>query len=211
MIQVPTEILIATSNEGKTVEIRLALQGLPFTIRTLNDFPQVRNVSESGLTYKENAIAKAVGYALQSGRLTLGEDSGLEVNALDVQPGVHSARFGGSGLSTAERKQILLSSLANLGNNARAARFVSVVVLAQPLERNPNVARILAVTKGMCEGAIAFTSRGEYGFGYDSIFIPNGRNQTFGELPESIKNQISHRAQSMMKMLSILKHLLKQT
>jgi XTP/dITP diphosphohydrolase len=98
--------------------------------------------------------------------------------------------------------------LANTDSNRRTARFVSVVVLAQPAESN--AARVLAVTKGICGGVIAFSSRGKHGFGYDSIFIPDGHDQTFGELEDSIKNEISHRAQSMMQMQRVLKYLLEQ-
>ena len=203
-----TEIVIATSNKGKTREIRRALEGLPLSIYTLDDFPFVRAVDEAGRTYEENARSKALAYAAQTGLYALADDSGLEVNALDGRPGFLSARYGGTGLSDVERNEKLLSALAHIDGNRRAARFVSVAVLAQPLQVAENAARVVAVTRGICEGAIAFTSRGEHGFGYDSIFLPHGYYETFGELQDSVKNEISHRAQSMMKMRTILKFLL---
>ena len=206
----PTEILIATSNDGKTREIKRALRGLPLTILTLHDFPFVRVVEEIGASYEENAISKALGYAAQTGIYALADDSGLEVNALDGGPGFLSALYGRTGLSDVERSQKLLSSLAHTDIHGRGARFVSVAALAQPFP-NQNVARVRALTKGSCEGVIALTSRGEHGFGYDSIFVPNGYSETFGELADSIKNRISHRAQSMMQMRIVLKRVLEKT
>jgi XTP/dITP diphosphohydrolase len=204
------EILIATSNEGKAREIKCALTRFPLTILTLRDFPSVQKIEETGETYEENAISKAVEYSAQTGLYAIADDSGMEVSALGGRPGVFSARYGGTGLSDSERNQRLLSSLANTDSNGRAARFVSVAVLAQPPEGNANAACVLAVTKGICAGAIAFSSRGEHGFGYDSIFIPNGHDQTFGELADSIKNEISHRAQCIMQLQSVVTYLLEQ-
>lgn len=210
MTRMQIEILIATRNEGKAREIRCALACLPLTIRTLGDFPSVQEIEETGTSYEENAISKAVGYSAQTGLYAIADDSGMEVNALDGCPGFFSARYGGTGLSDVERNQKLLSSLANIDSNRRAARFVSVAVLAQPAEGNANGARVLGVTKGVCGGAIAFSSRGKHGFGYDSIFIPDGHEHTFGELGDSIKNEISHRAHCMMQLQSVLKYLLEQ-
>jgi XTP/dITP diphosphohydrolase len=207
----PTQILIATSNEGKVREITRAFTDLPLALRTLRDFPFVRFVEEIGETYEENAISKAIGYSAQTGLYAVADDSGLEVDALDGDPGFFSARYGGGELAENERNLKLLSSLAHIDINGRAARFVSVVVLAEPLKDKPNAARVLAVTKGVCEGTIAFTSQGAHGFGYDSIFIPNGHDKTFGELPDSVKNRISHRAQSLLKIRTVLKELLEQT
>jgi non-canonical purine NTP pyrophosphatase (RdgB/HAM1 family) len=211
MVRGPSKILIATSNEGKAREISRALSGLPLHILSLKDFTSLHIVDERGETYEENAIAKAIGYAAQTGLYAIADDSGLEVDALDGCPGFLSARYGGTGLSDVERNHKILTSLAHLDESKRAARFVSIAVLAKPSEDTSTTGSVLAIARGVCEGRIAFTLRGDHGFGYDCIFIPSGYHESFGELPDSIKDQISHRAQSMLQMRNLLKNLLKQT
>ena len=167
-------------------------------------------VDERGETYEENAVAKALGYVAQTGLHAIADDSGLEVDALDGRPGFLSARYGGMGLSEVQRNRELLTLLAHIDEPKRSARFVSIAVLAKPSEDTATTGGVLAVKQGICEGSIAFTARGDRGFGYDSIFIPRGYNETFGELPDSIKNRISHRAKSMFQVRSFLKELLEQ-
>jgi non-canonical purine NTP pyrophosphatase (RdgB/HAM1 family) len=203
------ELLLATSNEGKAREISRVLSALPLQIRSLKDFPSLHVVDETAETYEENAIAKAIGYASQTGVYALADDSGLEVDALDGRPGFLSARYGGAALSNVERNHKLLTSLA--GASERAARFVSVAVLAKPSEDTTTTGCVLAIERGVCEGRIALTQRGDHGFGYDSIFIPNGYHETFGELTDSIKDKISHRAQSILRIRAFLEHLIRQT
>ena len=204
------ELLIATSNEGKAREISRILRPLPMQIRSLRDFPLLHLVDETAETYEENAIAKAIGYAAQTGLYALADDSGLEVDALAGRPGFLSARYGGIALSDVDRNQKLLTSLAHIDGSKRAARFVSVAVLAKPSEDTTTKGTVLAVERGICEGRIALTQRGDHGFGYDSIFIPNGYHESFGELTDSIKDKISHRAQSMLRMRAFLEHLIRQ-
>ena len=211
MVRNSSTIVIATSNEGKAREISRALRGLPLQTLSLKDFPSLRIVDERGETYEENAIAKAIGYADQTGLYAIADDSGLEVDALNGCPGFRSARYGGTGLSDVERNHKLLKSLAHIDASKRDARFVSIAVLAQPSEDNSATGRVLAIEQGNCEGRIALTSRGDHGFGYDPIFIPDGYSESFGQLPDSIKDQISHRAQSMLGMRTFLKDLLTQT
>ena len=205
------EILIATSNEGKARELSRALSGLPLQIRSLKDFPSLHVVNERGETYEENAIAKAIGYAAQTGFYAISDDSGLEVDALDGRPGFLSARYGGAALSDVKRNDKLLTSLARADALNRAARFVSIAVLAKPSQDSRATGSVLAIEQGICAGRIALTQRGDKGFGYDSIFIPNGYNETFGELTDSIKDQISHRAQSMLGIRASVEHLISQT
>ena len=200
------EILIATSNLGKAREITRALGLLPFKMRTLKEFHFVRPVEETGESYQENATAKALGYAAQTGLYALADDSGLEVDSLRGGPGVRSARFGGSEISDVERNHMLLMSLGHT-SSSRRARFVCVSVLAEPSRGGVNSARILAVTNGVCQGKISYVPRGMNGFGYDSVFIPNGHDLTFGELSDSIKDRISHRAQALFQMRNFLKTL----
>lgn len=174
------------------------LSDLNLTFLTLNEFPDVQEVDESGNTYRENAILKAEGYARQCGVLTLADDSGLEVNALNGAPGVRSARYAGEGASDQDRVSYLLKQLSNIPNADRAARFVSVVVLARPDDG------FLRANTGICEGSIIDDPRGENGFGYDPIFVPNGFDSTFGELPSSTKDQISHRGKALTAMRGFL-------
>jgi XTP/dITP diphosphohydrolase len=211
MVRRPSKILIATSNEGKAREISRALNGLPLQILSLKNLRSVKIVDEQGETYEENAIAKAIGYSSQTGLYAIADDSGLEVDALDGYPGVVSARYGGIGLSDVERNHKLLTSLVHIESSKRAARFVSYAVLAKPSEDTSTTGSVLAIARGICEGRIGFTSSGENGFGYDSIFIPSGYRESFGELHDSIKDLISHRAQAMFQIRAFLKNLLTQT
>lgn len=194
----PSEILVATGNAGKIREYETLLADLPVRLRGLRDFTDVQEVAETGATFEENARLKAVGYARQTGRWTLADDSGLEVDALGGAPGVFSARFGGEGLSDAERAEKLLAELKKVENNERTARFICVIVLADKM------GEIIYQTKGICEGRIALNYCGTEGFGYDPIFVPAGFTQTFGELPSEIKHKISHRAQASAEIMRFL-------
>ena len=147
--------------------------------------------------YAENAIAKARFYALSTGLCALADDSGLEVEALGGAPGVFSARYAGEGASDAQRRELLLSELG--GNVDRRARFVAAVAIARP------DGEILNVSEGICVGTLTFAPRGEGGFGYDPLFVPDGYDQTFAELSETVKNRISHRARALMQTREFLK------
>ena len=187
----PRHLLIATGNEGKRAEIQLILSDLPVSLFDFRNFPAIRPIAESGATFVENASLKAIGYAAQTGLLTLADDSGLEVDALGGAPGVRSARYSGESASDAERVEALLAALAFVDESTRSARFVSAVVIADSKRE------ILNVSVGECEGRIALATRGDGGFGYDPVFIPNGGDLTFAELKPEIKNQISHRARAL--------------
>jgi XTP/dITP diphosphohydrolase len=186
-----TELLIATHNEGKVIELRSLMASLPLSLRGLAEFPEIQEVEETGTTFAENASIKARAYAMQSRLWTLSDDSGLEVEALGGAPGVYSARYGGTALSFAERMKLLLEELARSGSRNRLARFVSVIAIADP---NGEIAHL---STGICEGAITHAPRGTNGFGYDPIFVPQGYDQTFGELSTEIKERISHRARAL--------------
>ena len=184
-------LLLGTRNPGKLREITSILEGSGWSFSSLQEFDHVGSAEEHGVTYSENAIAKAQFYAAATGLVALADDSGLEVTALSGAPGVYSARYAGEHASDADRRQLLLSELSN--NPDRRARFVSVVAIAGP------GGAILNVSEGICEGTITFAPRGHGGFGYDPLFIPDGYTQTFAELPESIKNRISHRALALVR------------
>lgn len=186
--RLPTELLIATRNEGKVAEIRPLLAELPLRLRSLKEFPEIDEVEETGTTFAENAAIKARSYAESTRLWTLSDDSGLEVHALGGTPGVYSARYGGAGLSYDERIKRLLEELTLSGSEDRRARFVCVIAIASP------EGEIVNLSTGTCEGAIAHAPRGTNGFGYDPVFVPDGFEQTFGELSTEIKEKISHRA-----------------
>ena len=195
-------LLLGTRNPGKVREITSILDGAGWPFCSLQESQET--AEENGESYAENAIAKARFYATATGLWTLADDSGLEVEALGGAPGVLSARYAGDGASDADRRELLLSELAKVGDMDRRARFVSVVAIAD------GDGRVLNVSEGVCEGTIAFAPRGEGGFGYDPLFVPGGYDQTLAELPEAVKNRISHRARALMgarEFLSKLDHL----
>jgi XTP/dITP diphosphohydrolase len=194
-------LLLGTRNPGKVKEITTILEGTGWTFSSLQEFPDVGPAREDGVTYAENAIAKARFYAAATGLLALADDSGLEVAALGGAPGVFSARYAGDNASDADRRQLLLSELAKADNRDRRARFVAAVAIAAA------DGAVLNVSEGICEGTIIFEQRGTGGFGYDPLFVPDGYDQTFAELSEEVKNRISHRARALMQTRASLDHL----
>lgn len=184
-------LLLGTRNPGKVIEITSILADCGWSFCSLEGFENVATAEENGNTYAENAIAKARFYASATGLWALADDSGLEVEALGSAPGVFSARYAGDNATDADRRALLLSELA--GKKDRRARFVAVVAIAKAR------GELLNVSEGVCEGTITFAPRGRGGFGYDPLFIPNGYDETFAELPESVKNRISHRALALIK------------
>jgi len=195
--QFPT-LLLGTYNTGKLREIQTILVDIPWRIRSLREFADIGVATENGDTYAANAIAKAQFYARATGLCALADDSGLEVEALGGAPGVFSARYAGAGASDADRRKLLLSELADVPSEKRKARFVCVVAIAAP------DGSMLNTSEGVCNGMIAFEPRGEGGFGYDPLFVPDGFEQTFAELADSIKNRISHRARALIGMREFL-------
>lgn len=203
-VKAHAELLVATKNAGKVRELTELLVGLPLRLRNLSDFPAAPEVDETGATFEENARLKAVGYGEHARLLTLADDSGLEVAALGGEPGVRSARYGG--LATdAERTARLLEELARTNDAERRARFVCVIALALPPSDR------LHFFEGTCEGRIARAPAGSHGFGYDPVFCPDGYEQTFGQLPDETKEQLSHRARALARALAFLNRLLRPT
>ena len=195
-----SELLIGTSNLGKVKEIKTALEGLPLRFRSLAEYLDLSMPIENGETYAENAIIKATDYARQTGLTVLADDSGLEVDWVAGAPGLHSARFGAG--SDADRVELLLSKLTEAPDDQRQARFVSVVAIVHP------TVGVINVSEGECRGRINHFPVGDNGFGYDPVFIPDGYEQTFGQLPNDIKAQISHRAKSLALAKAFLVELL---
>lgn len=189
-------ILIGTRNRGKVRELENFLGALPLEIKSLEKYENLPEPEETGSTFAENAALKARYYALETGTPALADDSGLEVKALGGAPGVFSARYAGENTSDAEKIAKLLEELR--GKSDRRARFVCSMAVS-----DENGA-ILYEADGVCKGTIALNANGTNGFGYDPIFVPDGFNSTFGELPDEIKREISHRKQAIEKIVRFL-------
>ena len=192
------ELLFATRNAHKTAEIRKIL-GPQFQVNDLADHPEIPHIAETGKTFEDNAILKAVTVSKHIPGFVVADDSGLEVDALGGAPGIYSARYAGPDASDNEKIEKLLEQLERVGapKNARRARFHCVLALARKGE-------VLGMFEGVVEGQIADRPRGSHGFGYDPIFIPNGFQRTFGELEPAEKNQLSHRARALEKLRAFL-------
>jgi len=194
----PKKLLIGTTNPGKIAELAELLADLPLEFLGLDDIGEFADVKETGSTFTENASLKAVAYAQGSGLFTLGDDSGLEVEALGNAPGILSARYGGENTGFNEKIRLLLSELNRIPNAGRQARFVCAMSIANPS------GKIDFTAEGVCQGFVASAPRGTAGFGYDPIFIPDGYDLTFGELDRRTKQQISHRARAAAKIIRYL-------
>ena len=198
----PKELIIATTNKGKLREIKELLKEFPFTITSLADYPDAPEIIEDGKTFSQNAIKKAATIALYTRKLTLGEDSGLEVKALGNQPGIYSARYSEPNATDRKNNLKLLRSLRAIPLKQRQARYRCSAALVDG-------ERIIDVVDGRCGGLITFHSKGKNGFGYDPLFFLPRYNKTFGELDPSIKAKISHRARALAKIKTSLQEYLK--
>lgn len=196
-----TELLIATTNKGKLKEIRGLLQDFDLQITSLADYPHLPKVIEDGKSFAENAVKKALTIARATGKLTMGEDSGLEVKALDYRPGIYSARFSGENATDAKNNAKLIRSLKDVPRSRRQARYRCFAALARPRG-------VVGVVDGSCSGIITETARGSNGFGYDPYFLIPRYHKTFGELDPAVKARISHRAKALQKFKKILRQYL---
>jgi len=158
-------------------------------------------IEETGSSFYENAVQKADGYSSLTGLMTLADDSGLEIDELNGQPGVKSARFAGAAASDADRNRAILEMLKNVPQEKRTARFQAVLALKLPDGR-------LITTHGTLEGVITFTEKGNQGFGYDPIFYLPGMKKTLAEMPSAEKNRISHRFQAMAALIPQFENLM---
>ncbi len=191
------KIVLATSNPGKVREIRRCLKGLPLELLSLRDIRRTGEVEEKGKTFLENARHKSLSYSLLSDHLTLAEDSGLEVDALDGAPGVFSARFSDPGATDEKNIRKVLRLMKGVPRPRRGAQFVCRLVLSQG-------GRVLKTCRGQVRGVIAEEKKGHHGFGYDPIFFYRPFGRTFGELPPDLKNAVSHRGRALKKMRTFL-------
>ncbi|MGF1490052.1 MAG: RdgB/HAM1 family non-canonical purine NTP pyrophosphatase [Prochloraceae cyanobacterium] len=185
------ELIVATGNPGKLAEMQAYLRDLPLELQLK---PPEIEIEETGQTFRENAILKAVTVAKATGKNAIADDSGLRVDALNGAPGIYSARYGNT-----DRERIA-RLLRELGDNPnRAAEFVCAVAIAAP------DGSILVETEGKCQGEILYSARGDGGFGYDPIFYVLAAKQTFAEMRSEFKRKISHRGQAFAKLMPLIR------
>jgi XTP/dITP diphosphohydrolase len=205
-MQIPMRVLIATQNQHKLDEFRQLITGLPLTLVSpaeigLSDF----DVEEIGQTLQANAELKATAFAKASGLYSLADDTGLLVDALDGRPGVYSARYGGPGLSHAQRRAKLLDELNGVPDEQRTARFECVIAVADP------AALECRTVTGVVHGRIIHEDRGSGGFGYDALFLPDGHTRTFAEMSDAEKGAVSHRGVAARLILPVLREIAGQS
>jgi XTP/dITP diphosphohydrolase len=195
-----TTLLIATLNPGKVREIRHFLATLPFEVTGLESIASVPPCIEDGKTFEANAIKKALYYSQFTQTITMADDSGLVVDALHGEPGLHSARYLGQAASDPERCQSILARMEDVSEPLRSARFVCSIALAKDQ-------RMLATFSGVVEGVINHAPRGQNGFGYDPIFFIPELGKTMAELEADEKLEISHRGRALRQLAAGLKQL----
>lgn len=193
-------LVFATRNKGKLRELRQLLSLDDVDLLSLDDLPEVPEVEETGETFAENAATKAREVMEATGLPALADDSGLEVDALDGAPGVHSARYAGPGATDEQRFELLLRNLQGVPDVERTARFRCVVAFADP-EQPGHV----ELREGSCEGLILLAPRGQGGFGYDPVFYVEELGQTFAEAAPQDKNRLSHRGRAMAAIADFLR------
>jgi XTP/dITP diphosphohydrolase len=194
---VTADLLLASQNPGKLVEMRQLLEGLPFRVLGPTELEIREAPEETGSSFMENAILKALYYAARSGRLTVADDSGLGVHALGGGPGLYSRRFGGEGATDESRNRLLLQELRGVPPEGRGARFTSAVAVARGNT-------VLFEVQETAEGRIAEEIRGRNGFGYDPLFFYPSLGKTFGELSRADKDRVSHRGKAFRRLREFL-------
>ena len=183
----PTRLVLATRNENKVREIEQILGEVPVDLVSLAEFPDVPPVEEDGATFEENAIKKAIHVWRHTGLASIADDSGLEVDALGGEPGIHSARFAGEPVSYQANNEKLLRMLEGVPEEERKAKFICVAVLVSAKGK-------MVLQRGELKGLITDRPRGAGGFGYDPVFYLPREKKTVAELDPATKNDISHRA-----------------
>ncbi len=189
-------LLIATKNQHKVQEYRELLGDVPFQLKSLDDVGISEDVDETGTTFEANARLKADHYAQLSGLLTLADDSGIQIDALNGEPGVHSRRWAGD-VSDHERNLALLQRVRDVQDSGRGAHFRCAIAIAEP-------GRETVVVEGHCDGRLAWEPHGENGFGYDPLFFFPEFGKTLAEVPLAVKNQVSHRARAARAARAVL-------
>ena len=194
------KIIFATGNEGKMREVRMILEDVGVEILSMKEAGIEADVEENGKTFEENAAIKARAVMELCGETVLADDSGLEVDALNKEPGIYSARYMGYDTSYHVKNQSLIDRLEGMTGEERSARFVCVIAAALPDGR-------VITTRGTMEGQIGYEERGTNGFGYDPVFYLPEHGCYSGELPLEVKNELSHRGKALRQMKEQLKRL----
>lgn len=198
------DIVVATANPKKGIEMQTILLGLGWNLRTLADFPEAaQDVEETGTTFAENSEIKARSAAHSTERVSIADDGGLCIDFLDGQPGVYSKRFLGEDVGFPEKMSHILEMMKDVPFEERTCRFRCVVTICTPGGR-------IFQCDGVCEGHIGYEMKGSYGFGYDPIFVIAELQTHLAELPPSVKHTISHRGKALEKAKVILKELKKE-
>ena len=194
------KLLVATTNPGKFAEVKDFLRQLPLEVLSLSDLATWPKIIEDGATFEENALKKARSLAEYSGYLTLADDSGLEVDALNGAPGIYSARYCGEEGNDKKNNEKLMHELREISEEKRTGRFVCALALCAP---KPHGMKEWTV-RDSCEGRISFELKGENGFGYDPLFFYPSLGKTFGEIDRAIKATVSHRGKALKKLAEML-------
>ena len=190
------KLLLATQNKNKVIELKRLLKDYPqFEVYSLSDMNIVDDIEETGTTFEENARLKALHIYRLTGIACLADDSGLEIEALNNEPGVYSARYLGENTAYTIKNQVILDRIKE--SNSRSARFVSVVCLVL------NEDEVYSF-EGIMPGTIGFEAKGNNGFGYDPIFVPLGYELSYAEMEVDVKNTLSHRGQALRKAVDFL-------
>jgi len=194
------KLLVATTNPGKFAEVKDFLRQLPLEVLSLSDLATWPRIIEDGATFEENALKKARSLAEYSGYLTLADDSGLEVDALNGAPGIYSARYCGEEGNDKKNNEKLMHELREISEEKRTGRFVCALALCAPKSHGMKE----WIVRDSCEGRISFELKGENGFGYDPLFFYPSLGKTFGEIDRAIKATVSHRGKALKKLAEML-------
>ncbi len=194
------KLLVATTNPGKFAEVKDFLRQLPLEVLSLFDLATWPRIIEDGATFEENALKKARSLAEYSGYLTLADDSGLEVDALNGAPGIYSARYCGEEGNDKKNNEKLMHELREISEEKRTGRFVCALALCAPKSHGMKEWTV----RDYCEGRISFELKGENGFGYDPLFFYPSLGKTFGEIDRAIKATVSHRGKALKKLAEML-------
>jgi len=194
------KLLVATTNQGKFAEVKDFLRQLPLEVLSLSDLATWPKIIEDGATFEENALKKARALAEYSGYLTLADDSGLEVDALNGAPGIYSARYCGEEGNDKKNNEKLMHELREIPEEKRTGRFVCALALCAPKSHGVKEWTV----RDSCEGRISFELKGENGFGYDPLFFYPSLGKTFGEIDRAIKATVSHRGKALKKLAEML-------
>ncbi|MDS1030479.1 XTP/dITP diphosphatase [Bacillota bacterium LX-D] len=198
------EIVVATRNQGKLKEFKQLIQGLPIKLYSLDDFTEIPEIAETGSTFQENALLKARIVSQTTGLVTLADDSGLEVDKLHGEPGIYSARYAGEPTNDQANNAKLLNKLQGIPLAERTARFRAVIAIYLPEGK-------YYFAEGSCAGLIGLEPKGNFGFGYDPLFILPDLNKTMAELALEEKNEFSHRAKAFRQSVAILEKIIDKT